>query len=180
MTSMIPAGHHGILLSWASEFDFEQFKNTLADLSSQHSNPPTSLSMIPFRSSGVPAGITYPTGIPDVSSLLDRVASVSLILSSDRNRGADVSELASLAADRHVNIEVFHPIDAHKAVIKFATRLAKASKGGCVSQEYKANELPVLLKAWIERQVAQSEGSAERIAQSYSGNHWMDTFGGFQ
>lgn len=135
--------------------------------------------MIPFRS-GASTGITYPTGIPDVTSLLDRVSSVSLILSSEKIRGADVSALAGLAADRYVSIEVFHPVDAHKSVSKFATKLAKSSKGGCISQEYKAGDLPVLLKAWIERQVAQAEGSAERIAQSYSGNHWMDAFGGFQ
>ncbi|MEU9915282.1 hypothetical protein [Streptomyces sp. NPDC051001] len=180
MRPLISATHQGILLAWATEFSFLELKNTLADLSSHHANPPTSLSIVPFRSSSTQGVAAYPTSAQGINDLMDKVTSVSLILSKERNRGADVSQLASLAADRHIGIEVFYPIGSHKSIAKFAAKLAKSAKGGCVPQEFKSNELPVLLKTWVERQVEQSEGSAERIAQSYSGNHWMDALGGFQ
>ncbi|MEU3069855.1 hypothetical protein ABZ712_23540 [Streptomyces sp. NPDC006906] len=176
---MISGGNRGLWLAWATEFNFDELKDMIADLSSQHAAPPASLAVIPFRSASIQNTMTDATELRG-ADLMDRVSSVAIILSPQKARGADIAELVRLTTERHISIEVFYPVDAQKSTVKFATRLARDAKGGCVYQEFKSHELSIFLKSWIERQVAHASSSAERIAQSYTGKHWMDAFGGFQ
>ncbi|MFE0961925.1 hypothetical protein [Streptomyces fungicidicus] len=166
-------------LAWATERDFEELRNTMANLSAPHAGPPHSLNLISYRTP-VPDPHHSTATTTDPEEILQHVRAVALVLSIERKRGIDVVNLLELALEKGIGVDVFYPVGSPRTTAKFTQSKKRASKGPFIAQEYRQGDLTFLLQSWIDKELDQAASAYERVALDYKGKKWMDAFGGFQ